>query len=90
MQNYLIDPLWSGEMLSKELQRKRIKNNHQEKKERRKKMFAYIRKCNKDNAEPIDRSERILEHFEAINLSPICTSEEFQRIPSFEELLNRE
>jgi tRNA G26 N,N-dimethylase Trm1 len=90
MQNYLIDPLWSGEMLSKELQRKRIKNNYHGKKERRKKMLAYIRKCNKDNVESIDRSERILEHFEAINLSPICTSEEFQQIPSFSELLNRE
>ena len=86
MQNYLIDPLWSGEMLSKELQKKRIKNSCRGKKERRKKMLAYIRKCNKDNAEPIDRSERILEHFAKINLSPIYTSDSFGGIPSFSDL----
>ena len=40
MQNYLIDPLWSGEMLSKELQKKRIKNAYHSKKEHRKKMLA--------------------------------------------------
>ena len=86
MQNYLIDPLWSGEMLSKELQKKRIKNSCRGKKERRKKMLAYIRKCNKENAEPIDRSERILEHFAKIKLSPIYTSDSFGGIPSFSDL----
>ena len=90
MQNYLIDPLWSGDMLSKKLQRKRIRCYCRGKDERRKKMLAFRRQCNKDHATSIDRSERILEHFATINLSPICTTEEFQCIPSFSDLLNKE
>ena len=88
MQNYLIDPLWSGEMLSKDLQKKRIRCYCKGKEERRKKMLAYRRKCNKNNAEPIDRSERILEQFTKINLSPIYTSDEFCGIPSFSDLFS--
>ncbi len=89
MQTYLIDPLWSGEMLSKDLQEKRIQCYCKQKNKRRKKMLAYRRKCNKNNADPLDRSERILEHFEAINLSPIYASDEFDHIPSFKNLLNQ-
>ena len=90
MQNYLIEPLWSGDMLSKDLQRNRIRNYCQGKNERRKKMLAYVRKCNKDNADPVDCSDRILVHFEKINLSPIYTSDEFGYVPSFSDLLNEQ
>ena len=88
MQTYLIDPLWSGEMLSKDLQMLYIKNRCKGKKERYKKMLQYRRRCNKDGF-AIDRFERILSAFEDINLSPICTSAEFHHIPSFSNLLNQ-
>ena len=87
MQTYLIDPLWNGEMLSKDLQKKYIKNRCKSKKERYKKMRQYIRECNK-NSELINSSARILKDFADINLSPIYTSDEFRHIPSFANLLN--
>lgn len=87
MQSYLTDPLWSGALLSKDLQKTYMKIQCRGKKERYKKMLAYRWKCNRDG-ERIDRSERILEAFSAMGLSPIYTSEEFRYVPSFEELLN--
>ena len=87
MQTYLVDPIWSGAMLSKDLQKTYMKIQCRGKKERYKKMLAYRRKCNRDD-ERIDRSERILEAFSAMGLSPIYTSEEFRYIPSFEDLFN--
>ena len=87
MQAYLTDPLWSGAMLSKDLQKTYLKIRCKGKKERYKKMLAYRRKCNRDG-ERIDRSERILEAFSEIGLSPIYASEKFRYIPSFEDLLN--
>ena len=88
MQTYLIDPLWNGEMLSKDIQKKYIKCCCKSKKERCKKMLQYRRRCNKSYG-LIDRSEQILKSFSNINLSPICTSEEFRHIPSFSNLLNQ-
>lgn len=87
MKTYLTDPLWSGAMLSKELQKTYLKIRCKGKKERYKKMLAYRRKCNRDG-ERIDRSDRILEAFSEIGLSPIYISEEFRYVPSFEDLLN--
>ena len=87
MQTYMVNPLWHGSMISKDLQKTYMKIQCRGKKERYKKMLAYRWKCNRDG-ERIDRSERILEAFSEIGLSPIYASEKFRYIPSFEDLLN--
>ena len=85
MQKYIADPLWSGGMLSKELQKKYIKINCKSKKAKYKKMLSYRTQCNRYG---IDRDEHILESFDAISLSPLYVGEEFRYIPSFSNLLN--
>jgi hypothetical protein len=85
MQKYIAGPLWSGGMLSKELQKKFIKINCKSKKAKYQKMISYRTQCNRYG---IDRNDHSLELFDAISLSPLYVGNEFRYIPSFSNLLS--
>jgi len=84
MQAHIVAPMWNGNFLSKELQKKYIRCYCKSKKVKRKKMMNYRRKCNSGS---IPEKDKAAEYFEEIFLSPLYTSEEVRYIPSFANLL---
>jgi hypothetical protein len=84
MQAHMVAPMWSGNFLSKDLQKQYIRNYCKGKKAKRKKMMDYRRKCNSGS---IPEKDKAAEYFEEIFLSPFYTSEEIRYIPSFANLV---
>lgn len=89
MQRYLADPLWSGAMLSKDLQKRLIKAQCGSKKEKYKKMIAYRRACNRAvSMENVKDNPTVSWYFKEMGISPLCTENGVEYIPSFADLIN--
>ena len=84
VQKYMVSPMWSGNFLSKDLQKQYIRNYCKSKKAKRKKMMMYRRKCNSGS---IPERDKAAEYFEEICLSPWYTTDEIRYIPSFVHLI---
>lgn len=84
MQTHITTPLWSGAMLSKDLQKKYIKKYCKNKKAKYEKMMSYRRKCNRKGVYHDPTMER---YFGEIGLSPLYTDNTIRYIPSFADLL---
>ena len=87
MQTYIVGALWSGNFLSKKLQTKYIKRHCKTKEGKMKKMLKYRDDC---KAGILVTGGRVLDYFEEIELSPLCTNKGFSYIPSFACLLSGE
>jgi hypothetical protein len=84
MKAHMVSPMWSGNFLSKELQKQYIRNYCKSKKAKRKKMMMYRKKCNSGSTPERDKAA---EYFEEICLSPWYTTDEIRYIPSFSNLV---
>lgn len=80
----MVSPMWSGNFLSKDLQKQYIRNYCKSKKAKRKKMMMYRKKCNNGS---IPERDKAAEYFEEIFLSPWYTTDEIRYIPSFVHLI---
>ena len=87
MQTHVVGPLWSGDFLSRRLQKKYIKKHCKSKESKMEKMLKYRDDCRGG----ITVAEgKVLDYFEEIGISPLCTNKEFPYIPSFACLLSGE
>ena len=84
MQKHVVSPLWSGVMLSKNLQKKYIKCYCKSKNSKYRKMMSYRRQCNRSG---VYQDPKMEEYFGEIGLSPLCVEDEMQYLTSFGELL---
>ncbi len=90
MQEHIADPLWSGAMVSKDLQKKFIRRycNYKTDSAKYKKMIAYRKACNRAKSmENVKDNPTVREYFREMGLSPLCTSEAVRYIPAFADLL---
>jgi hypothetical protein len=87
MQTHIVGPLWSGNFLSRKLQKKYIKRHCKTKESKMEKMLKYRDEC-RDGI--LVTGGKVLDYFEEIELSPLCTSKEFPYIPSFARLMSGE
>ena len=91
MQTHIISPLWSGVMLSKELQKKYIFKicEYSRKSVKYKKMIAYRKECNrKKSMDDVEEHPTVERYFRERGLSPLCTCGDIPYIPSFANILN--
>ena len=89
MQEHIVSPLWSGAMLSKDLQKKYIRIRCKEKKTKYKKMMAYRKECNrKSSMDEVVENPTAERYFREIGLSPLYTKDTVAYMPSFADLLN--
>ena len=93
MQTHFADPLWSGAMVSKELQKKFIRRycGFNSKSAKYKKMIAYRKACNQAKSmEKVKKNTTsiVKDYFREMGLSPLCTCDDISYIPSFADLLN--
>ena len=89
MQEHIGDPLWSGAMVSKDLQKKLIRRycNYKTDSAKYKKMIAYRKACNRAKSmENVKDNPTVRGYFRELGLSPLC-SETVRYIPSFADLL---
>ena len=84
MQKYIAGPMWSGNFLSKKLQKKYIKRYCKTRAAKYKKMMDYCDDCKKGIA---SCDGKVTDYFAELQLSPLHTSKEFAYIPSFARLL---
>ena len=87
MQTHIVGPLWSGNFLSRKLQKKYIKRHCKTKESKMEKMLKYRDEC-RDGI--LVTGGKVLDYFEEIELSPLCTSKEIPYIPSFARLMSGE
>ena len=87
MQTHIVGALWSGNFLSKRLQTKYIKRHCKNKESKKEKMLKYRDEC---KGGILIAGGRVVDYFEEIELSPLCTGKEFSYIPSFARLLGGE
>ena len=87
MQTYIVGALWSGNFLSKKLQTKYIKRHCKTKEGKMEKMLKYRDEC---RGGILVTGGKVLDYFEEIELSPLCTNKGFSYIPSFARLLSGE
>lgn len=85
LHTHIVGPLWSGKILSKSLQKKRIERYCKSKKKKMKKMLDYRKELNKGH--PVSNA-KVKSYFAEIGLSPIYASNEFKRMPSFACMLS--
>jgi hypothetical protein len=89
MQKHITTPLWSGAMLSRDLQKKYIKIHCKGKKAKFEKMMAYRKEANrKTSMREVDDNLTVEGYFEEMELSPLCVSDEIKYVPAFSDLLN--
>ena len=84
MQTHVVSPLWGGIFLSRRLQKKYIKRYYKSKRGKIEKMLKYRDKC---RGGIVVTEGKVLDYFEEIGISPICTNQRFPYIPSFACLL---
>lgn len=87
MQTHIVGPLWSGNFLSRKLQKKYIKRHCKTKESKMEKMLKYRDECRRGI---LVTGGKVLDYFEEIELSPLCTSKDFSYVPSFARLLSEE
>ena len=87
MRTHIVGPLWSGNFLSRKLQKKYIKRYCKTKESKMEKMLKYRDDCRNGI---LITGGKVLDYFEEIELSPLFTSKEFPYIPSFARLLSGE
>ena len=87
MQTHIVGALWNGNFLSRNLQKKFIKRHCKTKEGKMEKMLKYRDEC---KAGILVTGGRVLDYFEEIELSPLCTNKGFSYIPSFARLLSGE
>lgn len=87
MQTHIVGPLWSGNFLSKKLQTKYIKRHCKTKESKMEKMLKCRDECKRGI---LVTGGKVLDYYEEIELSPLCTRKEFPYIPSFARLLSGE
>ena len=87
MQTHIVGPLWSGNFLSKKLQKKYIKRHCKTKESKMEKMLKCRDECRRGI---LVTGGKVLDYFEEIELSPLCTSKEIPYIPSFARLMSGE
>ena len=87
MRTHIVGPLWSGNFLSRKLQKKYIKRYCKTKESKMEKMLKYRDDCRHGI---LITGGKVLDYFEEIELSPLFTSKEFPYIPSFARLLSGE
>ena len=87
MQTHVAGPLWSGNFLSRRLQKKYIKRYCKTKEGKMEKMLKCRDEC-RDGI--LVTGGKVLDYFEEIELSPLCTSKEIPYIPSFARLFSGE
>ena len=80
MQTHIVGALWNGNFLSRNLQKKFIKRHCKTKEGKMEKMLKYRDEC---KAGILVTGGRVLDYFEEIELSPLCTNKGFSYIPSF-------
>jgi hypothetical protein len=91
LHKHITSPLWSGAMLSKELQRKYIRKYCGYKKDsaKYKKMMKYRDRHNRTNKESTsDKKSVVRGYFLEMGLSPLYCSDEVGYIPAFADLLD--
>ena len=91
MQKHIADPLWSGRMVSKELQKKLIRKYCKYKTDsaKYKKMIAYRKACNRvKSMENVKNNPTVERYFVEMGLSPLCCSDAVGEIPAFVDLLD--
>lgn len=87
MRQHITDPLWSGETLSKDRQKKRIRCHCKRKTAKYKRMMDYRRKCNSGKTINAGEYAATRRYFAEIQMSPLYTTETVGCIPAFGELL---
>ena len=87
MKVHLIEPFGRGNFLSRGLQKKYIKKYCKTKEKKMEKMLKYREEC---RGGFFDTSNKVLDYFEEIELSPFCTNKNFPYIPSLARLLSNE
>ena len=90
MQKHITDPLWSGAMVSKEIQKKFIRKycDYKTDSAKYKKMIAYRKACNRvKNMDKVKDNPTVKRYFEEMGLSPLCCSADVGYIPAFADLL---
>ena len=85
MQTHIVGPLWSGNFLSRRLQKKYIKRHCKTKEGKMEKTLKYRDEC---QGGILITGGKVLDYFEEIELSPLCTGKKFPYIPSFARLLS--
>jgi hypothetical protein len=91
LHKHIASPLWSGAMLSKELQKKYIRKYCGYKKDsaKYKKMMTYRDRHNRTHKESTsDKKSVVREYFLDMGLSPLYCSDEVGYIPAFADLLD--
>ena len=83
LQKHIVSHLWSGAMLSKDLQKKYIRKKCGTKEAKYKKMIAYRKKCNRNG---VYHDSKVEKYFEEMELPPLYT-DKVKYIPSFADLL---
>ena len=87
MQTHVVGPLWSGNFLSRRIQKKYIKKLCKSKESKMEKMLKYRDDC-RGGISIADG--KVMDYFEEISLSPLYTNKEIPYIPSFACLLSEE
>ena len=87
MQTHIVGPLWSGNFLSRRLQKKYIKRYCKTKEGKMEKMLKCRDECKRGI---LVTGGKVLDYFEEIELSPLYASKEFPYVPSFARLLRGE
>ena len=87
MQTHIVGPLWVGNSLSRKLQKKYIQKHCKRKVSKMEKMLKYRDECQRGI---LVTGGKVLDYFEEIELSPLCTNKAFPYIPSFARLLSGE
>ena len=91
MNKYMVDPLWSGAMLSKDLQKQVIRRycGFKTDSKKYKKMIAYRRACNRAvSMENVKDNPTVSGYFKEMGISPLCADHGVEYIPSFADLIN--
>ena len=91
LHKHITSPLWSGAMLSKELQKKYIWKycGYKKDSEKYRKIIRYRNRHNKkDDKKSTDRKSVVRRYYLDMGLSPLYCSDAVRYIPSFADLLN--
>jgi len=91
MHSHITSPLWSGAMLSKNLQKLYILRYCDYKKESAKyrKIMDYRKECSKaDCMKYVENAAAAMKYFKEMGLSPLYCKDEIRYIPSFADLLD--